>query len=135
MQRDALYRPHGIREVVLDGDIDRRIIHVVFDTFAINHFEPSCVPLSKLDVGTKVESPAEGATTEVDLVGVVSITPRHASKDACQLDISPLSAEACLPGKVGQIKLWPDVVQLNPIRVDALIGARARPFEGNGNPA
>ena len=62
-------RRHGIREVVLDADVDRRVVHVVLDAFAEHELHPEHVvslPALRFELTFKPQPVA--SAREVELV-------------------------------------------------------------------
>ena len=58
----------GFDEVVLDADVDRRVVHVVLDAFAEHELQPDTSCLAGVEVRAEVEAPAGGVARQVELI-------------------------------------------------------------------
>src|SRR5439155_22869705 len=83
-------RGDRIREIVLDADVHRSIVHVVLDSIAIDNLEPPGVFLAELDVGSQVQTPTKSIAAEVTDRGFIQVYPTDLSEDACQLHVTPM---------------------------------------------
>src|ERR1700758_3791326 len=71
---------------------------------------------------------------EIKLV-LAGINPSDLSKNACQLQVAPVSNHSPLPGKVGEIESRLYALQFDTSCIDALVGASPGALEGNGDAA
>ena len=118
-----------VLEVVLDPDVHGRVVHVVLDALAVDEREPRHV-LAELQVRGNVDPPAGGVAAEVELVGV-QVVPLDLAQDARDLDVAPVARLAEVRREVGKREASLDVLELDAARVLALVGAGARPLEGD----
>ena len=87
----------GIAEVVLDTDVDRRVVHVVLDTRAVNDHEFADSVFSELKIGTEVHAPAKCVAAQVERFGGVGVNPRDLPEYAPEPRIAPVSNADVLP--------------------------------------
>src|SRR6185503_7050767 len=71
----AEQRRHRVRQVLLDADVDRRVVHFVLNAFADSELQPQNVARAGLEVRADVPSPAGGVSGQIDRVveGVIPV--------------------------------------------------------------
>ena len=79
----------------------------------------------------RFSAPARRVAGEIELV-VEHVVPLDEPEDAGDLDVAPAAAHPVLAGEVGGREPRLDVLQLDAVRVHALVAAGARPLDREG---
>ena len=121
-------RSDGVLRVLLDADVDGRIVHRVLDAGTHDERPANDIVLTGLEVGRKIEAPAGGAARQVEFV-VEVVVPIDLAQLAGDARVAPVVDRLVGGREVRNREAGGDVLQLDTIGVDALVAAGAGALE------
>src|SRR6202008_4625788 len=104
--------------------------HVILDTIAVHQFKPSNITLGESQVRCDIDTPTESISIKTKGRSRSGVDPRDFAENACELDVPPITHEACLPGEIWYIELRLCILDFYSVSINAPVRTCPRPFDG-----
>jgi len=100
---------------VLNRYVNGGIVHVVLNAVAVHHLETANIVFREVEVRGDIDTSTKGISTGTEGRSHGRVHPGNLAKNAGKLQVTPVTHEARLPGKVRDIELRFDILQFHAV--------------------